>query len=204
MVKVTENMKAVLAVLAERENGAGFAREVLGAMKGKTFNGVNATLAAAAGKGFCTKEKAVFGEGENAKMLTRYTITAEGRAIITAEEDKEKTTERGNIKYVIWLAPDKKVNWLKDNEQYQKIEYKHEDKKKNIFIDFLLGYVDEEKTWKLWIGKIGSLSYDDDPYCDLETDKFSEAIVKSLDKTQEFIADVEEDPQNWVQYYKDI
>ena len=33
------------------------------------------------------------------------------------KEDKEKTTERGNIKYVIWLAPDKKVNWLKDNEQ---------------------------------------------------------------------------------------
>ena len=66
------------------------------------------------------------------------------------------------------------------------------------------GYVNEEKTWKLWIGKIGSLSYDDDPYCDLETDKFSEAIVKSLDKTQDFIADVEEDPQNWVQYYKNI
>lgn len=82
-------MKAVLAVLAERENGAGFAREVLGAMKSKTFNGVNATLAAAAGKGFCTKEKAVFGEGENAKMLTRYTITAEGRAVITKEGEAE-------------------------------------------------------------------------------------------------------------------
>ena len=90
MVKVTENMKAVLAVLAERENGAGFAREVLGAMKGKTFNGVNATLAAAAGKGFCTKEKAVFGEGENAKMLTRYQISEEGRkAIATKNEDGE-------------------------------------------------------------------------------------------------------------------
>lgn len=90
MVKVTENMKAVLAVLAERENGAGFAREVLGAMEGKTFNGVNATLAAAAGKGFCTKEKAVFGEGENAKMLTRYQITEEGRkAIATKNEDGE-------------------------------------------------------------------------------------------------------------------
>ena len=74
MVKVTENMKAVLAVLAERENGAGFAREVLGAMEGKTFNGVNATLAAAAGKGFCTKEKAVFGD----KMLTKYTLTEAG------------------------------------------------------------------------------------------------------------------------------
>ena len=90
MVKVTENMKAVLAVLAERENGAGFAGEVLGAMEGKTFNGVNATLAAAAGKGFCTKEKAVFGEGENAKMLTRYQITEEGRkAIATKNEDGE-------------------------------------------------------------------------------------------------------------------
>ena len=90
MVKVTENMKAVLAVLAERENGAGFAREVLDAMEGKTFNGVNATLAAAAGKGFCTKEKAVFGEGENAKMLTRYQITEEGRkAIATKNEDGE-------------------------------------------------------------------------------------------------------------------
>ena len=81
-------MKAVLAVLAERENGAGFAREVLGAMEGKTFNGVNATLAAAAGKGFCTKEKAVYSEGENAKMLTRYTLTAEGRAELDKPEDE--------------------------------------------------------------------------------------------------------------------
>lgn len=120
------------------------------------------------------------------------------------QEDKDKTTERGNIKYTIWIKPDKKVNWLKDGEKFQKIEYKHEDRDKHIYIDFLLGYVEEEKTWKFWIGKIGALSYDDDPYCDLETDKFAEAIVKSLDKTQEFIADVEDDPQNWIQYYKDI
>ena len=104
----------------------------------------------------------------------------------------------------MWLSPDKKVTWLKDNQPYQKIEYKHEDNDKNIFIDFLLGYVDEQKTWKLWIGNIVSFSYDDDPYCDLETDKFAEAIVKSLDKTEEFIKEVESDPQNWVQYYKDI
>jgi len=122
----------------------------------------------------------------------------------TSDESDEKTTERGNIKYTIWLEPDKKVTWLKPNQKFQKIEYKHKDRDKNIFIDFLLGYVENQKTWKLWIGKIGSLSYDDDPYCDLETDKFSEAIVKSLDKTQEFIADVEDDPQNWIQYYKDI
>lgn len=120
------------------------------------------------------------------------------------KEDEKKTTQRGNIKYTIWLEPDKKVNWLEDNQQYQKIEYKHEDKDKNIFIDFLLGYVPDEHTWKLWIGRIGALSYDDDPYCDLETDKFSEAIVKSLDKTQEFLDDVEEDPQNYIQYYKDL
>ena len=120
------------------------------------------------------------------------------------EANDKNSTQRGNIKYIIWLSPDKKVTWLKDNQPYQKIEYKHEDNDKNIFIDFLLRYVDEQKTWKLWIGKIGSLSYDDDPYCDLETDKFAEAIVKSLDKTEEFIKEVESDPQNWVQYYKDI
>ena len=133
------------------------------------------------------------------KDLKSYILEAE-----ISQDDQEKTTERGNIKYVIWIEPDKKVNWLEDNQQYQKIEYKHEDKEKNIFIDFLLGFVEEENTWKLWIGKIGALSYDDDPYCDLETSKFAEAIIKSLDQTQEFIADVENDPQNWVQYYKNM
>ena len=133
------------------------------------------------------------------KDLRTYIIEAE-----INPDDQEKTTERGNIKYIIWIEPEKKANWLKDGEKYQKIEYKHEDKKKNIFIDFLLGFVEEENTWKLWIGKIGALSYEDDPYCDLKTENFSEAIVKSLDKTQEFIADVEDDPQNWVQYYKNM
>lgn len=123
---------------------------------------------------------------------------------IIKEEEDEKTTQRGKIKYTIWINPEKKVNWLNDNEQYQKIEYKHEDKEKNISIDFLLGYVAEEDTWKLWIGKIGSLSYDDDPYCDLETNKFAEAIMASLDKTEEFLKEVEDDPVNWVQYYKDV
>ena len=87
-VKITENMVAVLTVLADREGGAGFAREVLAdeRLKGKTFNGVNATLAAAAGKGFCTKAKGVLGD----KMLTVYQITEEGRkAIVTKNEDGE-------------------------------------------------------------------------------------------------------------------
>ena len=85
-VKVTENMMAVLAVLADREEGKGFARQVLAdeRLKGKTFNGVNATLAAAAGKGFCTKAKGVFED----KMLTIYTITDAGRAVIAPETEE--------------------------------------------------------------------------------------------------------------------
>ena len=55
MAKITENMKVVLGVLATFEKGA-FAREVLEKVEGKTFNGVNATLAAAAGKGYAVKE----------------------------------------------------------------------------------------------------------------------------------------------------
>lgn len=88
MVKVTENMRAVLTVLAERADGKGFAREVLAdeRLKGKTFNGVNATLAAAAGKGWATKAKAVFGEGDGAKMLTIYTITDAGREVLATDE----------------------------------------------------------------------------------------------------------------------
>ena len=116
-------------------------------------------------------------------------------------KDKEKTTERGKIKYTIWIKPDKKVNWLEEGQNYQKIEYKHMDKKKNIYIDFLLGYVEEEKTWKLWIGKIGATSYADDPWCSFDTKDFAEAINKCLDKVEEFIADVYDNPDKWVQFY---
>ena len=91
MVKVTENMKAVLAVLADREDGKGFARQVLAdeRLKGKTFNGVNATLAAAAGKGLCTKAKAVF----EVKMLTCYTITELGKEVAGASSEDAEATD---------------------------------------------------------------------------------------------------------------
>jgi hypothetical protein len=115
------------------------------------------------------------------------------------DEDKEKTTRRGQIKFTIWEEPDKKVTWLDDNEKYQKIEYKLEDKDKGLSIDFLLGF--QEGSWKLWIGKIGSCSYDDDPYCSFDTDKFSEGIVAALDKVEEFLQKVKDDPDNYVQYY---
>ena len=114
--------------------------------------------------------------------------------------DKEKLTRRGNIKFTIWEEPKKKVNWLDDNQKYQKIEYQYRDKKKNIDIDFLLGF--QDNSWKLWIGKIGAISYDDDPWCDFKTNKFSEGIVAALDKVEEFMDDVEKNPDNWVQFYK--
>lgn len=117
-----------------------------------------------------------------------------------AEEDKKKIARRGNIKFTIWEEPDKKVTWLEDNQKYQKIEYKYEDKKEQCFIDFLLGFQDD--SWKLWIGKIGSCSYDDDPYCSFDTKKFAEAIVAALDKVEEFLDKVKEDQENYVQFYK--
>ena len=122
--------------------------------------------------------------------------------LLEKEEDKKKTTRRGDIKFTIWEESDKRVNWLDDNESYQKIEYKHEDKEKNVYIDFLLGFKDN--SWRMWIGKIGSTSYDDDPYYDLKTKKFAHAIVNALDKVEEFIAKVEEEPENYVQFYKNL
>ena len=75
MVGMNANYKEVAGVLATFENGSAFAREVLEKMEGRTFNSVNATLAAMAGKGFVTKAKAVY----NDKILTKYTLTEAGR-----------------------------------------------------------------------------------------------------------------------------
>ena len=119
-------------------------------------------------------------------------------------DEQAKLNRRGNIKFTIWEEPDKKVKWLKSNDKYQKIEYKHEDKTKNMFIDFLLGFDKEHDTWKLWVGKIGGITYDDDPLCDLKTNDFAKAIVSALDEVEEYINKVEQDPSDWIQYYKDI
>ena len=122
--------------------------------------------------------------------------------IKSLNEEKDDVTsgiQRGDIKFTIWKEPDKKVTTLDNNEGFQKIEYKHEDKETGISIDFLLGF--QEGSWKLWIGKIGSCSYDDDPYCSFDTDEFKKAIVLCLDKVEEFITKVKEDPEDYVQYY---
>lgn len=108
--------------------------------------------------------------------------------------------ERKDIIFTIWESPDTKVTELKDNNAYQKIEYKLEDNKSGLSIDFLLGYKDS--TWQLWVGKIGSCSYDDDPYKSLNTENFKKAIVDSLDIIEQFLEKVVEDPTNYVQYYK--
>jgi hypothetical protein len=132
------------------------------------------------------------------KAFENYLV---GKLRIFEEDDKkEKSVERGEIKFTIWKEPDKKVTWLEDNEPYQKIEYVFEDEDKGIKIDFLLGQDDTQK-WHLWCGKPGSCSYDDDPYCEFDTSKFSEAIVQALDKVDEIIGKVKEDPHNFVQFY---
>ena len=78
MVGMNANYKEVAGVLRTFENGSAFAREVLNKMVAagnkRTFNSVNATLAAMATKGYVNKEKAVFGD----KMLTKYTLTEAG------------------------------------------------------------------------------------------------------------------------------
>ncbi len=119
--------------------------------------------------------------------------------ILEEEGDVTSDLQRGDIKFTIWEEPEKKVTTLKDNQKYQKIEYKHNDKEKGISIDFLLGF--QDGTWKLWIGKIGSCSYDDDPYCSFDTDEFKKGILLCLDKVEEFIKKVEDDPEDYVQYY---
>ena len=133
------------------------------------------------------------------KSLLQYIREAEGD-----KEKGESLNRRGNIRFTIWKEPDKKVYWLNDNDNYQRIEYKHEDKDKGLSMSFLLGFDEEQQTWKLWVGKIGGVTYDDDPLCDLETKSFAEAIISGLDKVEEYIEKVEEDPQDWIQYYKNL
>lgn len=90
MVGMNANYKEVAGVLRTFEGGKAFAREVLNKMveggATRTFNSVNATLAAMATKGYVTKAKAVY----NDKMLTQYTLTEAG----VAELDKtDEATE---------------------------------------------------------------------------------------------------------------
>ena len=48
----------------------------------RTFNSVNATLAAMAGKGYVDKGKGIYKD----KLLTKYTLTDEGKAELEKED----------------------------------------------------------------------------------------------------------------------
>lgn len=115
------------------------------------------------------------------------------------DKDKENGFRRADIKFTIWEEPNKKIRMITNNNKYQKIEYKHEDKEKDISIDFLMGF--QDGVWKMWVGKIGSCSYDDDPYFSFDTSDFKQALLKCVDKVEEFIVKVQDDPHDYVQFY---
>lgn len=119
-------------------------------------------------------------------------------------EEDAKQKERADIKFTIWKSPDKKLDWLEEDDDYQKIEYKYENNKENLYVDFLLGKDNIDGLWKLWVGKIGACSYDDDPYCSLKTKKFNDAMINALDKVQEMLEKIKDDKLNYIQFYKNL
>ena len=92
VIGMNKNYKEVAGVLAMFPENKAFAREVLDKMKeldtkcSRTFNSVNATLAAMAGKGYVEKKKEICEAQE--KILTRYTLTELGLAELAKKEDE--------------------------------------------------------------------------------------------------------------------
>lgn len=80
---MTKNVKVVLEVLNKRCEGVGFAADVHKHLGERTFNSVNATLAASEKKGYVTKAKVA--NEEKGKILTKYTITEKGVAALETE-----------------------------------------------------------------------------------------------------------------------
>lgn len=80
-VKITSKMRTAIEAI-RAIGGKGFAREVLNYLDSnfadredlRTFNAVNATLAYVKKAGLLDSVKAVYGEGEDAKMLTQYAV----------------------------------------------------------------------------------------------------------------------------------
>ena len=92
VIGMNKNYKEVAGVLAMFPENKAFAREVLDKMKeldakcSRTFNSVNATLAAMAGKGYVEKKKEICEAQE--KILTRYTLTELGLQELAKKEDE--------------------------------------------------------------------------------------------------------------------
>lgn len=116
-------------------------------------------------------------------------------------EDDEKNKLKSDVKFTIWTSTDEKTTSLKKGEKYLKIEYIYKDKKKGIIIDFLIGKDMKNKKWSLFAGKQGAVSYDDDALKDLKADNLKDAILNAIDEVVDFIKEVEDDKDNWVQFY---
>ena len=116
-------------------------------------------------------------------------------------EDDEKNKLKSDVKFTIWTSTDEKTTSLKKGEKYLKIEYIYKDKKKGIIIDFLIGKDMKNKKWSLFAGKPGAVSYDDDALKDLKADNLKDAILNAIDEVVDFIKEVEDDKDNWVQFY---
>lgn len=115
-----------------------------------------------------------------------------------AQEDADAKM-KSDVQFKVWVSPDKQVDWISDNEKYLKIEYVYDDKKKGITIDFLLGKKDG--TWQLYAGKKGTVSYDDDPMKDLKKKNFKDGILSAIEYVADFIKKVEDNPDDWTQFY---
>lgn len=91
---MNENYREVAGALRTFEGRTAFAREVTDKMvkdgAKRTFNSVNATLAAMAGKGYVSKRKDVY----NDKMLTRYTLTEAGVQELDKVVDEDKGEDK--------------------------------------------------------------------------------------------------------------
>lgn len=119
-------------------------------------------------------------------------------------EDDEKNKLKRDVKFTIWTSTDEKTTSLKKGEKYLKIEYIYKDKEKGIIIDFLIGKDMKDKKWSLFAGKQGAVSYDDDALKDLKADNLKDAILNAIDEVVDFIKEVEDDKDNWVQFYINI
>ena len=119
-------------------------------------------------------------------------------------ENDEKNKLKKDVKFTIWISTDEKTTSLKKGEKYLKIEYIYKDKKKGIIIDFLIGKDMKDKKWSLFAGKQGAVSYDDDALKDLKADNLKDAILNAIDEVVDFIKEVEDDKDNWVQFYINI
>lgn len=148
------------------------------------------------------KDEKEIHEADEEKSEEDKSIPGDGLPNKDEKEKKKELEEKSKIKFTIWTAPDKKADWLDSNTAYQKIEYIYDDKKNGCKIHFLLGYKDG--TWKLWVGKLGAVSYDDKYYYDTKEHTFAKGILSALDKVIDMTTDIKENPDNWPQFYINI